>query len=221
MNAPKFEWILLFILLSCRPESNDSTAFVKKLFPLPYFPAFPGSWWAYDNGDTMRVAPQMEAYIFNSSSYTAPPDFDTLILPKLLPDGIYNLGDSVAFVREYGISKSSQSGYRDPAFKQILALRKDEEFVIGGAFAGHRITGMTIAVDTSLVVRGVRFDSVIVCILFDEACRNGTGGSAQDCSTQRDFYAKNIGLIKRDSRTGIFQTPYEKEFELVDYFIGK
>ena len=215
--------IVLIGMLSCGKDNKTKlqhTVTYDTIKPLEYFPAFPGSIWIYDNNDTLKVD-KYEQYIFNSAGYTSQPVFDTLILPKLILNRIYNQEDSFAYVKEYSISKSSMSNYRAPAFKELLSLTEFAEFVIGGAIQGHRITGKTIKVDTTIFIGAKKYEDVIMTIQFDYACVSGSGRSPEKCATLREYYAKDVGLIKRESRSNPFQSDFIKDFELVKYEINK
>ena len=189
--------------------------------PLEYFPAYPGSIWIYDNNDTLKVESQYEKFIFNSAGYAAVADYDTLILPKLILNGIYNPNDTFGYVREYSISQSNESNYRDPAFKEFLSLTEGAEFTIGGAIQGHKMTGKTIKVDTTIYIGTKKYENVIMTIQYDYACVSGTGGTPEDCATLREYYAKDVGLIKREKRNYPIGTDFVKDIELIKYEIDK
>ncbi|HON18674.1 MAG TPA: hypothetical protein PK990_05840 [Salinivirgaceae bacterium] len=211
-------------VISCEKDNttktNDSVAY-DTIKPLEYFPAFPGSYWIYDNNDTLKVADHYEMYVFNSAGYTAEPDYDTLILPKLILNGIYNRPDTFAYVNGYSISKAKESGYRDPAFKELLSLTEGAEFIIGGADQGHRITGKTIKVDTTIYIGTTEYRNVIVTIQFDYACVLGPGNSPENCATLREYYAKDVGLIKRERKNFPINTDFVKDIELIKFLINK
>ncbi len=211
-------------LISCekdketKPEDNIVYDTIK---PLEYLPAFPGSYWIYDNNDTLKVADQYEKYIFNSAGYTAVPDYDTLMLPKLILNGVFNQPDTYAYLNEYSISKSNESNYRDPAFKELLSLTEGSEFTIGGAIQGHKIKGKTIKVDTTIYIGTTEYKNVIMTIQYDYACVLGTGGSPEDCATLREYFAKDVGLIKRETRNYPIEIEFVKDIELIKYKLNK
>ena len=215
---------ILIGLISCKRnniEQNDNDITYDTIMPMDYFPAFPGSYWIYDNNDTLKVANVYEKYIFNSAEYDAVPDYDTLILPKLILNGIYNSPDTFAYVNGYSISKSEGSSYRDPAFKEILSLTEGSEFTIESGYQEHKITGKTIKVDTAIYIGTTKYENVIITVQFDYACVSYTGGTPEDCATLREYYAKNIGLIKREKRNYPSDTDFVKEFEIKEYEINK
>ncbi len=210
---------ILVGLTSCEKDIEtklDNSVNYNIIKPLDYFPAYPGSYWIYDNYDTLKVAEQYEKYIFNSEGYTAVPDYDTLILPKLILNGVF-----FAYVNGYSISKSNASNYRDPAFKEFLSLTEGSEFTIGSAIQGHKITGKTIKLDTTINIGTTEYKNVIITIQFDYACVYGKGGSPEDCATLREYYAKDVGLIKRETRNYPIDTDFVKDIELIKYEIKK
>lgn len=140
-------------------------------------------------------------------------DYDTLVLPKLLLNRIYNSDDPFAYVHEYSISKATTSNDRDPAFKGFLSLTEGDEFTIGGAFQNHKISGKTINVDTTILIGATNYDHVIVTIQYDYACITATGGTPEGCATIREYYAKDVGLIKREKRNPA-NNEYVKDIEI-------
>lgn len=190
--------VVLIGLISCNKEDKPKPqvgVVYDTIKPLDYFPAFPGSYWIYDSHDTLKVADQYERCVFNVAGYEAEPDYDTLVLPKLILNGVFNPSDTFAYVKGHAISKSQGSSYRDPAFKELLSLTEDSEFTIGAAVQGHKITGKAIKVDTTISIGARVYENVIMTIQFDYACVSGTGGTPEDCATLREYFAKNVGLI--------------------------
>ncbi|MES2587836.1 MAG: hypothetical protein V4622_02580 [Bacteroidota bacterium] len=213
--------ILFFGLFSCKKDKVDDI--YKTIEPLEYFPAYPGSYWVYSNGDTLKVTDKYEQCIFNSEGYSAVPDYDTLILPKLILNKIYNPNDISAFVNGYSISKQTTSFYKDAAFKGILSLVEGDEFIKSYHDEGHQTIGKTIKTDTTILIGNTIYQDVIVTIEFDKACPSNTNYSAEECADLKEYYSKNIGLIKRESRYN-FPTgtaPYITDFELIKCEIKK
>ena len=95
------------------------------------------------------------------------------------------------------------------------------EFTIGGAYLGHRITGKTIQADTSILIGNTTYNNVIVTIHFDYYCISSIGGSPEDCATLKEYYAKNIGLIKREKRNYPIDTLFFTEIEISEYGLNK
>ncbi len=214
--------IVLIGLISCEKDKEikpiESVAY-DTIIPLDYFPAYPGSYWIYDNNDTLKVADQYEKYIFNSAEYDEVPDYDTLILPKLILNGVFNPTDTFAYVNGYSISKERISDYRDPAFKYILSETEDSTFAIGGRFQIHQIIGKTIKTDTSIIIGSATYDNVLITIELDLACHEQGGYPIDSCAYKREYYAKGIGLIKRESGGYIPDENWTTDFELKEYNI--
>lgn len=217
-----FGFLLLLVgLLSCENKEENQPNIEKydTIKPLAYFPALPGSYWIYDNNDTLKVADHYEKYIFNAASYDAVPDYDTLVLPKLILNGIFNSPDTFAYVREYSLSKSNGSGYRDPAFKEMLSLNQGEKLIIGGAFQDHCIVGRVVKTDTTMMINGVIYNNVIVTIHYDESCTMH-GLSENECAWEREYFARDIGLIKRETKA-YPDTIFKKDIELIGFEIKR
>ena len=217
--------IFLGMLISCNKDIeiqaiNNFVAF-DTIKPMEFFPAYPGSYWIYDNNETLKVANQYEKYIYNSAGYTSEPEYDTLVLPKFILNGIYNQGDTFAYLKEYSLSKSSSSNYRDPAFKKLLSLTEGSEFVIGEAVQGHKTTGKTIKVDTSIFIGTQKYENVIVIIQFDNSFLSEFAQTPEECAFLREYYAKNIGLIKREKRNYPMDTVFIKDIEITKYEINR
>ena len=213
--SPVILMLLGAVLLGCEKKESEAPLIIEKVEPLSYFPAFPNSWWKYNNGDTLKVAPAYETHIFNSSSYTAVEDLDTLRLPRLILNGFFNPQDSLAYILEHSISKASNSSYRDPSFIKLLTTTEGSNFVIKSSWMGMGLNGRTTRIDTSIVVQGRTFENVIEVIHYVVGCP----GTFQDCTVSREYYAKDVGLIRRDNKE-LFDSQFSTEFELVDYSIS-
>ena len=211
--------VIGFISCDINNDTIPNVEYFDTIQPLEYFPAYPGSYWVYSNNDTLRVANQYEEYEYNSASYDAEPEYETLILPKLILNGIFNNTDSFAYVNGNSISKRIGSNYRDPAFKELLSLEEGTLFTIGGAFQNYQITGKTIKVDTTIIIGGITYENTIITIEYDEGCVSGALTSPENCAYKKEYYAKNIGLIKREKKNGL-DTTYIADFELVSCFIN-
>ena len=213
--------LLVFGLLSCEKQNVSGTEPINETYdtikPLEYFPAYPGSYWVYNNGDTLKVSDEYEIYIYNSADFDAEPKYDTIVVPKLILNGFYNSLDTFAFVKQYSISKPKNSGYRDPAFKGILSVTEGAEFTIGAVYQGHRWVGKTIKKDTVIEIVNTLYTDVIITIQYDEACTD-FGNIPEECATIKEYYAKNIGLIKREIRS-FPDTSFVTDFEINYYEI--
>ena len=180
-------------LISCEKDNEikpDDSVVYDTIKPMDYFPAFPGSYWIYDNNDTLKVADQYEKYVFNSAGYTAEPDYDTLILPKLILNGIYNGSDTFAYVKENSISKKSNSNYRDPAFQELFNVNEGGHFVFQGHHAGtsHYVSGYTIKTDTTIEINNIVYNHVLITIRYDDYWME----APIKCGYLKEYYAKDV-----------------------------
>jgi hypothetical protein len=80
--------------------------------------------------------------------------------------------------------------------------------------------GKTINADTTIYIGTTKYENVIMIIQYDYGCVSSFG-SPEHCANTREYYAKNVGLIKRERRNSIIDTDFVKEIELIDYEIKK
>lgn len=179
--------------------------------PLDYFPAFPGSYWIYNNGDTLRVEDNYKLCIYNHAYYLYPPDFDTLYLPKFLPNSIY--GD--VFIMGYSIT--NHGSYKDPPFRGILSETEGGCFYVA-SLVDSKVEGMTIKKDTSIMINNITYNNVIITIQYNT--RFISPCSPEVYAGVKEYYAKGIGLIRREVRNFPFDTIYRVDCELLDYNIS-
>jgi len=168
----------------------------------------------------MKVADQYEKYTYNSGGYTGTEHMVSLVLPLLYTNGIYNNNDSYAYVNEYSISKSSDAFYKDPSFIKILSINEGESFRMGHADGGYQPSGITVKKDTSIKVNGIVFDIVLVIIHLDMQCPQ-SGIPLDSCASMIEYYAKGVGLIRRDVGGYYPEDHMETKFEILDYHINR
>ena len=138
----------------------------------------------------------------------------------MILNGIYNQNDDFAFVNAYSISKPSKSSYRDNAFIDFLSETEGLTFNITSAWEGHQNEGKTIKKDTSIFLNGKKYDNVLITVQYDNYWR-GMGFTIDKYSYLKEYYAKNIGLIKREKRRFPIDTVFVKDIELIKYEIKK
>jgi hypothetical protein len=220
-----FYFFLTLVLLgSCRKKdeilTNNSISY-DTIKPLDYFPAFPGSYWTYTNNYTLKVAYQYKMFIFGLNSGD-PMFYDTLILPKLESTNVFTSYDDNGFVKGYELTAPSGVTYiPDPVYKCILSTKEDSIFVYGPSMQGHTPMAKTIKVDTSIYIGAMKYENVLITIHWDNAAISaGLGNSPEECASLREYYAKGVGLIKREHRYIPNDTIFTTDFELVDYHIN-
>lgn len=166
-----------------------------------YFPAYPGSFWKYldSNGDTTRIE-------------TSP----TYVLFQYQQNG----------QQYYGTRYNGQivDKYRLSTGQSVYGITKWEIILPDNLYAGNVFTrkviqpttecsGTILAVDTSITINSIQFDSVIVV---KEA--SGPIGNGTYFPSENKYYAKHIGIIKIEvlnSADSIINT-----LNVTDYFVN-
>lgn len=180
------------------------------ILPKEYFPAFPSSSWIYNNSDTLRVMEDYQLCIYNVAHFTEPARYDTVVLPKFYPNSIFG----AVFIWGYSVSKSSGS-YREPAWRGILSESLGQQFYQSASESGNQNIGLTIAVDTSITVNGVTYNDVIVTILYNRIFML----PPEMCFYRKEYFARGVGLIKREETDYPISIEISSVLELTDYNI--
>ena len=204
---------LLFIaLFSCEKES-DETIGVLPIEPLEYFPAYPGSYWVYSNNDTLKVADEYKSYTYQV--YENGLTNKTGLFPQLILNGIYNKGASIAYVNEYSISAREYWHDAPFPFISILSPTKGKIF-FSYNMDSHSLIGQTVIIDTSITINNVLYDDVIVTLYYD----GHFIGTREEIADKKEYYAKDIGLIKRETRDFPNDTLFTTDFYLISYHVN-
>lgn len=175
------KWILIcFISLFtfCKKEEIKN---YQTIYPLPYFPVYPGSYWKYnDSIGNISEIKTSDNYMLHSFYFD---DFD-----GLLTDSVYVPFWNGIPVYGYSIPESG-SGYS----LTLLPLLK-EEAGASWCFSGYKWSYdyKVISKDTSIVVNDTTFDNVIVVKKYYP----GNSWSPPATNHSLTYYAKNVGLIK-------------------------
>jgi len=151
--------IIVFVGFSCKKDNEnklilDVTPKFDTIKPSAFFPVYPGSYWIYDSGDTLRVDDDYKMYIYCPGYYN---DInDTIVVPHIISN--YTLyGDH--YVKGYSFSNGPICpDYHNNAFYQVLSESENSEFYISSYWTGHQITGYTIKVDTSISLNNIKYD---------------------------------------------------------------
>lgn len=219
--------ILAFLIASCEEEKSNETPVnpfseIDTIKPDQYFPIFPGSFWKYTNGYEMSTIDTYSVYIFDKYAGSNQPDHDSLILPILKHNKIYYFReiDSIySYVNKFSLSRiNSQSSYRSLPFYQMLDIEEKKQFSLyPGNSTSHSI-GIVSKKDTSIIINSKLYEYVVQVYYLDEQCKYRFG--TEECIQRIDYYAKSIGLIRRDLRN-ISENKTSVLFELIEYRIGK
>lgn len=208
---------VLISLFSCEKENGpDPEENYDTIFPREYFPVYPGSWWVYHTGDTLKTKSEYQLFTYRSECGDLT-DTRSLVLPQFQFNNIFG----ARYINEYLLSNPFlQCAYPLP-FIQILSDTLGKVFIKGEPEFYHQLLGKTIKKDTSITVNGRRYDDVLVTVEFDRACSDNSEYTPELCATMREYYAKGVGLIKREKGRNINYAEWYTEYELVDYKINK
>lgn len=197
--------IAKYVMVLKKEETKYDT-----IYPLQYFPAFPGSYWNYSNGKSLQMEDQYQIFYYDKAPWGVKPVCDTIYLPKFKINSIY--GYSQSYVYGYEISTGT---FRLP-LRQILSEVVGPTFQTSEIFGGNASYGKTIKKDTSMVINGVKFDNVLIVINY--FWNQHIGNLPWNI---KEYYAKDVGLIKRESRDLNKPTIITVDFELISYKINR
>ena len=198
--------ILIFILYSCKKEEQVN---YQTIYPLPYLPVYPGSYWIYldENGDTVISATD-KTYILHSykSSAISGGFTDPVYVPYWDGTPVYGYSYptytvSAAFSDEYAKGEH-QVGFLSEELNQYWGVYYSQ---YGGGFR------VVVAIDTSITVESVLYDHVIVVNDY------GSYYTRPISFGESNYYAKNIGLIRKDIGRGNIIIQH---LRIVSYFIN-
>lgn len=190
-----FSGLILLSFMQCGKEENleNQNLGYDTAFPHPFFPAWPGSFWVYNTGDTLRAI-SYQLHIYNKAAYDAVPDYDTVVVVKLGVKNVFNLPDTFALLKYNEISKAQNISYREFPFRTLFSTATGP-FYGSVPWQGHSTIGETIIIDTTLTLNNHSFSRVIVCIWYDQEAAWLLGKS--QAIFRREFWAENVGLIRR------------------------
>jgi hypothetical protein len=185
-----------FIISSCK---NDAEPDVK--LPGIYLPAYPGSYWDYSDGTRSRVESQYQEHSYrastNSTSYT-----ETYLVPVI--DGQY--------LYEYSVYQLSTiyplRKLLDITPKQSWIVEENNEVKVE-RYSGHL---------DSLVVAYPNKDSVFKSVVTSVEYIDSLG---EDRWNRKEYYAKNVGLIRVDINDPFDTLPPVIQKEIRTYYINK
>lgn len=193
-----FSALLIVGDFSCGKEKNPQPQpkAYDTAHPHPVFPAWPGSYWVYNTGDTLKAL-DYKLLTYNKAAYDAAPEYDTLVVVRLKVKNIFNLPDTFAFLKNDELSRPRGASYRQSFFSPLFS-KNPGIFYTSEPWQGHAMVGETIATDTSVQVGLLGFEKVIVVQWFDNLVAQMMG--KEQAVFQREFWVENVGLIRRDEK---------------------
>ncbi len=211
--------LIAVIFVSCKKENDNNnitsiSSVYDTIYPLSYFPAFPGSYWIYSNDDTLKIEDNYELYYYDKSYFDQAPDYDTVYLPKFKINSIFNSSspdEKYIHVYKYEIENFS---YR-LLFRSIMSETLGNRFPVAENFGGHSPYAITTTVDTSMQIENNYYPKVLIVSYYTEP----TDTNSHVFPYRHDYFAKNIGLIMRDHK--YYQdTAFITDYTLTSYMIN-
>ena len=176
---------------------------VEVFYPEDYFPAYPASYWIYNNGNTVKVDPGYHLHSYEDSveSNNKTEDF---YVPRIDEHYVYGY-------------KITQNSTRVPV-KQLLSEKDESEWVVE-YWNGKPIKRKTVSITDVVTLQDTVFgidttiSGVIAVIEYSEEM-------GEENWFVKEYYAKYVGLI----RTEINNYPDTLNpiigYDLVDYYIN-
>jgi hypothetical protein len=193
---------------TCNEPSGINADHMSVVEPLPYLPAYPGSWWQYSDGSVITTG----------ENYALGPILATQWDPN---HGVkYCCIETIAYLpvydgrplHHYSRMKMDASNTRaEICCEQILSEDLGAIFRWGGSHYGRKLSKV-VAVDTTVVLAsGVSYSP---CIVVARSLQFPYSLSALD--KYYEVYARDVGLIKTWKRLG----PDTLISELSSYYIA-
>jgi hypothetical protein len=201
--------LFVFILFGCNDKPEIE---IQTIYPLPYLPVYPGSYWTYLNefGDTIHSFVEDEYKTDRYQSYELNGNYtDNAFVPFW--NGLPIYGYSTP---EYTVTAAYHETGKEG--KRQLPILKETKGYGWRTYSSQYGSSArwVVAVDTTIVVNSITYNNVIVV--------NDSGYSYQGLNTVHSFgrasyFAKDVGLIRedRDGGSGIII-----HLSLIDYFIN-
>ena len=203
-----------FLFTSCIKESIDSKEVDTSKIQISYdtvkigeyFPVYPNSYWIYknQNGDTVIHRTSLQYHLFSNYHPVNSP-YDTIKYYATLYDSMK--------VDYYSIYIGSHS-YHESGWKRILpdSIELNMLFQENYIWANTYNSGKIETIDTSITIQTKLYNSVIIV-------QEYTDPSLGALNCGRTFYAKDIGIIKKELRD--INTDSITFEELLDYNINR
>lgn len=220
MNKIRYIFLLIILLnvFGCKKKEDNSpivpdttshvqidTTVIDTIFPGNYFPAYPGSHWTYltSDGDTNFHSTDSTYKIFshydpfyneNDSSLYYAPLYDGSIVKKyLISNGPINRWTN---------------GWIRILPESIYVSVLYEEYEYRPTFLQY---GQIWTIDTSMNINSFHFDSVLVVTEL-------SGPSGTEIVIGKTYYAKNVGIVKKERMNYIGTISYEEN--IIDFFVN-
>jgi hypothetical protein len=195
------------IITSPTPSTSTAPPVHDTIRPTPYFPAFPGSWWKYENQQGIYTDHTEQTYQKDWYSYYdhntpyVPHNTDTAYVP------IYVSGTSRRAI--WGSRERKHTTYDGTRLFTIIndSLALGAEWTFYYAQTHMSTRGRLLTKDTTITGKGKTFEHVMRVGYYTYNLY------AQNPILWWDYFAKDIGLVRTETSA---DTTW-----LVDYYINK
>ena len=203
-------------------HNNEQVTVSFDTIPMhPYFPAYPGSYWEYDNGSTITVG----EYAFIKRNNSSMP-FDSCYHEYNLVQPVIDYSDEFFLVGNKFYSKNNQSDFEAYQYhsevidtilgKTLYGNHTDYGGNGSGGGGSSSKNEKVVEILPSLTIQ----DTTYIDVVKTEYIHYHGGGYYGSFIVQKThkYYAKNVGLIVLEDITNEFYGPGRKE--LVNYHIN-
>jgi len=225
-------FIVLFLFFSCskkeiqdieETEESEETEVIivpsyDTIFPSEYLPAYPGSWWKYDNGETIKIDSSYHLRNILTPDCAGSWDTLTVYLPRMNNTRMFQSSDSLISIyynQIFGRSVPACGTYQH-SFKNyypVFRLRDGSGWDLSLKNAGYYNAGISYLTE-NYSVGDTSYDSINYSLEYVSG-----GGGVQNWTVKRVF-AKHIGLIHYVERKYIWSNDTIENIKLLDYFIN-
>ena len=193
----KMNYLRLFILFmslcnltSCRKENEDielNNVCISHQLPGDYFPAYPNSWWRYTNGDNELVEYKI-SNDYQECEGKCRPVFSNL--NKCI--------QANSLIQRFYAGLGTSAILESPIYSTIIdsvlvcpisfSTFQQQDAFLGPDDVRYRRKATTM--DTIITINGMTYTNVLIVYEYDKF---------DSLHRYYDYFAENIGLIKRDS----------------------
>lgn len=210
-------------------KSQDSSIFeyvylasYDTIFPGPYFPIWPGSYWIYDSSDTIECFEDYKllglGHLYTGLSQTHGPHnqpaypIDSVYVPSI-KSAHYEPMDFYHYSIALG----------DELMRFIPIVDEEEDFYFRHPVRDDRYddyyTSAVIKVDTSLQIGSRLYENVIIA---EHYYLPNMVGDFRTETWRKMYFASDIGLVKCEAKVYVPGSDYEiVTINLTDYYINK
>jgi len=206
-------FLLLILLFSCKKDKHPETPAPKPfdtIKPNPYLPVYPGSWWEFKDNKggtiTHQTGPTYVKDQYTIKGMYSDLPSDTVLVPLYMGRKIWGRWDHVHFFFHPYTEFIPVVSDSIPVGAGWLNWKYDSH---SNSFAGVRTR------DTSIIIAGKTYSPTIV-IQYTQG-----GDSAPYYLYQREYYTKDIGLVRTETMDTNNRDSVASFMEIVRFHINR